>query len=61
MFEREYRIVPSVTAYGQPEYTLYKDYGTPYGAGSLKLASNSDRAVLEHAIEHLSQGKEVKP
>jgi hypothetical protein len=49
-----YRVVPSVSEVGAPNWTLYRDYAHPFGTGSFKLAVNDDRSVLEKAIEHLT-------
>src|SRR5690606_12064936 len=55
-----YRIVPSVTDSGEPIYKLYRDWAIAIPlaglvGGSVLLAQNKDRSVLERAIDHLEQ------
>lgn len=55
-----YRIVPSVTDSGEPIYELYRDWAIAIPlaglvGGSVLLAQNKDRSVLERAIDHLEQ------
>jgi hypothetical protein len=60
----EYRIAPSITETGEPTWELIREWSMHFGCGVKSIAKNADRAVLEAAIEHLSQGKranEVKP
>jgi hypothetical protein len=54
----EYRIIAAVTETGEPMWALYRDWALPpFASGSTLIAKNVDRAVLEKAIEHLTQGK----
>lgn len=55
-----YRIVRAVTESGEPTYKLYRDWAIniPLAGligGSVLLAQNKDRSVLERAIDHLEQ------
>lgn len=52
----EFRIERSLTADGLPTYELYRDLHTPITDSSRKIATNSDRAVLERAITFLKEG-----
>lgn len=49
----QYKIVPAVTAAGEPTYRLLAETVNMFGAGPVRLAENADRAVLERAIDHL--------
>jgi hypothetical protein len=57
LMERRYDITPSVSATGEPQYTLWYSYADFMNYGVRKVAENKDRTVLEKAIEHLTQGK----
>jgi hypothetical protein len=53
LMEITYRIVPTVSATGEPTWTLYKDWAGVLGTGSILLAVNPSLDVLERAIDHL--------
>lgn len=54
LIQISYRIIPTISDTGLPLWCLYQDYASPFpGGGTRLLAMNADRAVLEHAVEHL--------
>lgn len=58
MNQIKYRIVPGVTPTGEPTWILYRDYANPFGVGSIELARNPNRDVLDKAIAHLTSASE---
>lgn len=57
----KYVIEPSVTAEGLPQFALYREHANMFASIKKKLAENSDRSVLEKAIEHLTAHRKVVP
>lgn len=56
MFEAEYSISPAVKEDGTPSWNLWVIYPNPFIVSTpQKLASNTDKSILEKAIEHLKQ------
>ncbi len=51
---KTYVIKPAVDPWGMPTYQLSWVWRSGFSYGEKLIATNSDRAVLERAIEHLN-------
>lgn len=49
-----YEVLPSVAEDGTPTWSLWRTTFSPFAFARVKEATNTDRSVLERAVEHLT-------